>query len=50
MVELLELLKVSITLAALSIAVPAVIITGTDVPDIEPLLDPPQVVDKSDKE
>jgi len=25
------------------------VITGTDVPDIEPLLDPPQVVDKTSK-
>jgi len=40
MAELLELLHATMTLTAVTLAVPAVILTGTDVPDIAPLLEP----------
>jgi|ETNmetMinimDraft_29_1059903.scaffolds.fasta_scaffold109468_1 hypothetical protein len=49
MVELLELIQAGLVFTAVALAVPAMVITGTDVPDIEPLLDPPQVVDKTSK-
>ena len=41
MAELLELLHATMTLTAVTLAVPAVILTGTDVPDIAPLLETP---------
>jgi len=39
MAELLELLHATMTLTAVTLTVPAVILTGTDVPDIAPLLE-----------
>ena len=39
MAELLELLHATMTLTAVTLSVPAVILTGADVPDIAPLLE-----------
>ena len=39
MSELLELLHVSMTLTALTVAVPAAILTDADIPDIAPLVE-----------
>ncbi len=38
MVELLELLHATMALTAVTLSVPAVILTDTDVPDITPIL------------
>ena len=40
MAELLELLQATMAITAVSLSVPAVILTGADVPDITPLLEP----------
>ena len=40
MAELLELLHATMTLTAVTLSVPAVILTGADVPNIAPLLQP----------
>ena len=39
MAELLELLHATMALTAVTLSVPAVILTGADVPDIAPLLE-----------
>ena len=46
MAELLELLHVSMTLTALTVAVPAVILTDADIPDIAPLVKTMEEKDK----
>jgi len=46
MVELLELIKVSMTIAALTVAVPAAILTDEPLPDIEPLV---ETIEQKDK-
>tara|TARA_B100000965_G_C19460818_1_gene699628 strand:+ start:220 stop:399 length:180 start_codon:yes stop_codon:yes gene_type:complete len=40
MAELLELLQATMAITAVSLSVPAVILTGADVPDITPILQP----------
>ena len=40
MAELLELLHATMALTAVTLSVPAVILTDTDVPDITPILQP----------
>jgi len=45
MAELLELLHVSMTLTALTVAVPAAILTDADIPDIAPLVETIEVKD-----
>ena len=47
MSELLELLHVSMTLTALTVAVPAAILTDADIPDIAPLV---QTIEEKDKD
>ena len=39
MVELLELLRIGMTVTAITLAVPAAILTSTEVPEITPLLE-----------
>ena len=47
MAELLELLHVSMTLTALTVAVPTAILTDADIPDIAPLV---EIIEEKDKD
>ena len=49
MAELLELLHATMALTAVTLSVPAVILTGADVPDIAPLLETTYENEQRDK-